>query len=271
MKYDLHVHSNVSDGKLTREELINLAVENNLKYLCFADHNLFDDSLHLKKKYVDKIAVLNGIEFDAIYRDTTFHALCYFKLYDSSINEIVTKYKENTNDRSEMLLKKINQVYGINSSIADLKNDLKKDFVSKRDIIDWLVDNRYAMNVKDATSRFTSKRAPSYVQKYSLDSQTIFDCIHNLNGKIILAHPTTLKLNPDVFEEKLIKLIANGLDGIEVVNSSRMSDEDTQFFLGLANKYNLLTSGGSDFHDARRGHILGIENDYSNQLIKKIK
>ena len=37
----------------------------------------------------------------------------------------------------------------------------------------------------------------------------------------------------------------------------------------LAKKYALMTSSGSDFHDINK-HELGVENDYSNDLLKKL-
>lgn len=42
-------------------------------------------------------------------------------------------------------------------------------------------------------------------------------------------------------------MISYGLKGIEVFHSSH-SKEEMGYYLEIANKYNLLVSGGSDFH-----------------------
>ena len=54
MKYDLHVHSNISDGKLTRDEIIKMAIKENLEYIAFTEHNDFqlvkpNDNINFQK------------------------------------------------------------------------------------------------------------------------------------------------------------------------------------------------------------------------------
>ena len=48
-------------------------------------------------------------------------------------------------------------------------------------------------------------------------------------------------------EDILGKLIESGLEGIEVYNSLH-TYEELQRYLEIANKYNILVSGGSDYH-----------------------
>jgi len=80
-KVSYHTHTTVSDGKLSPEELIKLAIERGFEVLAITDHykrtsdvgdwarNFYSDEdykkmVKLKKKYSDKIQVLVGAEFD---------------------------------------------------------------------------------------------------------------------------------------------------------------------------------------------------------------
>jgi predicted metal-dependent phosphoesterase TrpH len=69
------------------------------------------------------------------------------------------------------------------------------------------------------------------------------ELILQAKGLPVLAHPFTI---PDV-EEMVAKLKAAGLVGIEAYYGGYSTDEISRL-VGLAYKYNLVTSGGSDFH-----------------------
>lgn len=264
MKYDLHVHSNISDGKLSREEIIKIALLHKLEYISFVEHNQFEELIIND----DTLKKINGIEFDVFF-DRSFHALCYFDKINNDILNLIKKYEENTNDRSEMLIQKIKNIYNIDISLDKLKQFFLKKTITKRDIIDWLIYNGYAKTVNEAANKFTNKKSPSYIPKYSLDFEEVSFKINQSGGKILLAHPNTLKLDKIELELLIKKLIEKGLDGIEIYNSSKMVNSDTILLKNIAEQYNLLTSSGSDFHSI--DHILGVNNEYSNKLIKTLK
>ena len=52
MKYaDLHIHSNYSDGIKSPEEIINLAIEEGIKYISITDHDSIASQYITKNKY----------------------------------------------------------------------------------------------------------------------------------------------------------------------------------------------------------------------------
>ena len=169
-----------------------------------------------------------------------------------------------------MLIKKINEVFSISLSLEELMLFFNKQFITKRDIIDWLIFNRYAGSVSEAANTYTNKKAQSYVPKYSLAFQEVADVIKNIGGYMFLAHPVSLNYNDSELEEFLLILKEKGLDGIEVVNSSKMSFIVTNKYKELAQKYELLTCGGSDFHYFGKQSI-GVEGDESEILIRRLK
>ena len=79
---------------------------------------------------------------------------------------------------------------------------------------------------------------------------------------ISLAHPFQYKFSESELESLLIHLKDLGLNGIEVYHSTH-SDEDIKMLHSLAKKYNLLPTGGSDFHGAHKPG-LDIGKGYGN-------
>ena len=83
MKYDLHIHTTVSDGKYDKVKLLHYCNQNNIEIVSFADHNVFDDYSEkidddYFKTYGKKsgVYVINASELD-IVDISQFHLLAY--------------------------------------------------------------------------------------------------------------------------------------------------------------------------------------------------
>ena len=71
--------------------------------------------------------------------------------------------------------------------------------------------------------------------------------IHRSGGLAILAHPAHAGTR-----ERVAALVADGLDGLEVLHPSHSWD-DSQRLDALATEFTLVRSGGSDWHGATDG------------------
>ena len=71
---DLHIHSDVSDGKMKPDEIYNSAKKLNMKYICISDHNAIDAYEKICPK--DDI-IIPGAEFDCVYKGIYIHILAY--------------------------------------------------------------------------------------------------------------------------------------------------------------------------------------------------
>lgn len=70
MKFDLHIHSNISDGNMSKLELLKLANDTQIKVIAFCDHNIYDNGVDILKEYESiygksSTLVIPGIELDA--------------------------------------------------------------------------------------------------------------------------------------------------------------------------------------------------------------
>ena len=73
------------------------------------------------------------------------------------------------------------------------------------------------------------------------------ELIREVGGLSFLAHPTLYRMSDRVLEGLITELKEAGLAGIEAVYSTYTQGEEAQM-RKFASKYDLLISGGSDFH-----------------------
>ena len=81
---NLHIHTSFSDGKLHPSEIIELAINKNLKYISITDHNTLEaykcidlDSHATLRMTEDDLKIITGVEFDCWYKSNFMHILGY--------------------------------------------------------------------------------------------------------------------------------------------------------------------------------------------------
>lgn len=270
---DMHTHTCYSDGELTPNELVNKAEEEGIKTIAITDH---DTLLGVQKMTIPanerKIDVINGIEISIKVPKGRMHILGYdINIWDKHLNDQM----EELHNRS---------IYSVSGVICQLKKDYNIVFsteeileilnskrnIGRPDIAKLLIKHGYVNSVTEA------------FQKYLIDAYnkigdvakgiTFEECsnlIHNANGFVVLAHPHSLEQEGTELEQTIEFLVNNGLDGIEVFHSNHTPDNEKEY-LALAEKYNLLISGGSDFHGPTIKPDVSLGNGKNNINIKQL-
>ncbi len=245
MKFDLHVHTNYSDGRFRPSKVIDLAIKRNLDGIAITDHDTIlgiDEAIEYSKKYKD-FKVIPGIELGSIYNSEEVHILGYFIEYTSK--ELLKTTETLKKDRIERGKKIINKLKKININISEkeIENLSENEFTGRVHIARILVREKYANSVSDAFEKYLKIGAPAYVERKTLTIKESINLINRSNGISVLAHPGILK------EKEMIinYCIENNIQGIECIHSKH-SIEDTEKFIKIARKNNLLITAGSDCH-----------------------
>ncbi|MGM9878938.1 MAG: PHP domain-containing protein [Bacilli bacterium] len=278
MKYDLHIHSSCSDGKYSKLELLRYFNENNFEVVSFADHNYIEKkneeeiNKEFFKKYSQnqKVAIIPAIEFD-VEENRFLHILGY------GIENIynVKNALDDINNKNFYVIKKIIEniyrVYGIKIDIEELLLNSVDGTLSKRDITNWLIKNNYADNYIQAGYLYTSKESPCYEKKVSLTANNVIKLIKDNGGYAVLAHPFSMKYDNEELELFVKTLVEQGLDGIEINNLDKTTSKQIIFLKSLADKFRLLKTCGSDFHNEKSTPKIGLQDDESLEFIKKLR
>lgn len=94
---DLHIHSNISDGKPSVEEILRISIRRGLDIISITDHNSFKGSIDglkfINERYKGKIILLPGNEVRTEYGDVLIYCLephqriprIFWELYDFSL------------------------------------------------------------------------------------------------------------------------------------------------------------------------------------------
>lgn len=256
MQYiDLHVHSNVSDGTLSPAELVHYAKQKGLRAFALTDHDIIDgieEAVNEGKEW--GVEVIPGIEFAAEYKDREIHILGLFIDYkDCNFIQKLNWIQNARVRRNEKMLKKLNDI-GIKITLEDLKQRAGKDLITRAHFGKALFEKGYTKSLNDAFRLYLSPGSPGYVQREILSPKECIQLIHEAKGLAVLAHPTLYRLSDNNLSSLLQVLKEEGLDAIESIYSLYSKEQENKI-RSLAHHFNLLITGGSDFHGTNKKDI----------------
>jgi 3',5'-nucleoside bisphosphate phosphatase len=250
--YDLHIHSNFSDGILTPLEIIKKAVVKKLKGIAITDHDSVDAiSSAIKLSYNYEIDFIPGIELSTSYYENEVHILGYYIDYENpELLKMLHKLKTERFERLIKMIKKIN-ILGYDLTIEELleilgpASDLNS--LGRPHLARALVYKGYFKNIQDVFIKLLSNGMPGYVERLKFKTQDGIALIKKFGGVPVIAHPGLIKTTTTRLENIIDDLVLNGLSGIEVYHTDQ-SIETSSYLTKLAYKNDLIITGGSDFH-----------------------
>ncbi|CAN6313760.1 unnamed protein product [Urochloa humidicola] len=250
--FELHSHSNHSDGFLSPSALVERAHRNGVKVLALTDHDTMagiPEAVSASSKL--GIRIVPGVEISALYNPREVagagepvHILAYYGTCGPSRSDELYSMLLNIRDgrylRAKNMLTKLNR----------LKVPIKWEHVTKiagegvapgrLHVARAMVEAGYVENVRQAFNKYLGDDGPAYARGSEPFAEDVVQLISRTGGISALAHPWSLK-NPDAIIRSLKGV---GLNGMEVYRS----DGKVDGFYELAEKYGLLKLGGSDFH-----------------------
>ena len=131
-RIDLHVHTSASDGDLKPEELVDLAVRNNLSAIAITDHDTISGVKEAIKYSLDKnIKIIGGVElscFDENFTSFDIHLLGLFiDLKNEDFNKFLNIQKEARKNQKKAIIEKLNKL-GYKISFDELKKEVGDSF-----------------------------------------------------------------------------------------------------------------------------------------------
>lgn len=247
MKGDLHCHTTLSDGSLGIEEVIVQAKRTNLDYLSITDHDTLSSSSRaqvLGERY--GVTIIPGVELSAWdkKKNTRVHILCYAPQKPDRLEGLCLKSCEIRKSCAIDMINNVIEKYPITTE-AVLKYTKGSKSIYKQHIMRALVNYGYATELYGEVNDklFNRNNGTCLVTREYPDVNFVVDLIHSSRGVAVMAHPYMFD-NIELLEE----LAAKGkIDGVEVYHYT--ADESQQKkLLEIAEKYNLIVTGGSDFH-----------------------
>lgn len=256
MRYiDLHVHSNASDGTLTPTEVVKLAIDKNLAAIALSDHDTVkgvDEAIQAAKG--SDLEVIPATELSCYYQGIEIHILGLFVNYQNpEFLEALDKLEQARFQRNLDMIQ-LFQKDGIDITLDDLLADNPDSIITRAHFARVLVQKGICKDKNAAFEHYLGVGCPYYLSKPQVTPEHSLSLITRAGGFPILAHPMLYHMGWSQIEELVQYLIPLGLKGIEAYHSSNYALQSDKL-RSMANKYNLLISGGSDFHGANKPDI----------------
>ncbi|WP_211745328.1 PHP domain-containing protein [Paenibacillus sp. Marseille-Q4541] len=253
---DLHTHSLSSDGMQPSSENVRIASEKGLAAVALTDHDTVagvEEALIAGEKY--GITVVPGVEISTRLEGKEIHVLGYY--IDIRDREFLTRLetlRRTREERNIRILERLNDlelVVSMEDVVRVMGRPLEKDeTIGRPHIADALVDKGYVSSMREAFDLYLAEGKPGFVSVPRVTPEDAFAWIRAAGGTPVIAHPG-LYGNDDLIR----KLIEHGHPaGIEVYHSDHGPEEEKRY-LAMAEQYNLIVTGGSDFHGARQGVV----------------
>jgi predicted metal-dependent phosphoesterase TrpH len=276
---DLHSHSTKSDGKDSPRELVGLAARAGISVLAITDHDTtsgWDEAITAARS--NSIGLVPGIEISTRQligesRRISVHMLAY--LPDPTNQALLFELEKTRTSRvvrAQKMVELLQQDYDISWELVQAELEPGAT-IGRPAIADALVSMGVVPTRSDAFTSILHNRSKYYVSDHSLDTLEAISLIKNAGGVSVIAHPLldfpAGASIQDLPEENFERLIAQGLDGIEVYHRS-VPARAKDWLLNLAFKHNLIVTGSSDYHgETGKDNKLG-ENKTSPEMLQRI-
>lgn len=247
---DLHIHSTCSDGYYSPEELVEMALKADLAAIAIADHDNVDGIAAAQEAGANQgLEVVAGVELSTQwYEYYDMHLLGYgFDPQDPYLNRELGDFQEFRAGRNRQIIDRVNEKLAEERRLPldpDAVRQLAGGTIGRPHIAQALREGGY---VADNEEAFTRYLVPCNVPKRYFPVDEAIRLIQQSGGIAVLAHPPYITRERRLLEKLVAELVGLGLDGIEVYNNGS-NMEDTDWLIKLARKYDLIVTGGSDFH-----------------------
>ncbi len=261
MKYiDLHVHSVCSDGTFTPEELVELAINNDLIAFALTDHDTVDGVERAILAAKDRnVEVIPGIELSCEYtiepeRKKEIHILGYqLDWKHPGLCEALTAVADERDNRNRKMCANLSAAgYPIDydSLVARFGNKI----LTRAHFARFLLEQGAIPSLDAAFKKTLAQDGPYFVMRKYLTPKKGIELIQQAGGIPVLAHPLLYKMSVTEIRNMIVELKEYGLKGIEALYS-RNRGTDEAFVRKLADEYDLFITGGSDFHGTNKPDI----------------
>lgn len=263
---DLHCHTTLSDGSLGIEDIIVQAKRTGVDFISITDHDTMSSISRAKvlgERY--GIQTIPGVELSAWdkTRNRKVHILCYAPQKPDRLEGICIKACEIRKQCAKEMVQNVMERYPITAESV-MKHATGSKSIFKQHIMHALIDYGYTTHFYGRLNDelFNLETGSCVVEREYPDVNFVLDLIHSARGVAVMAHPVYYN-SLELLEELAQK---GKLDGVEAYHYTADKEQQKKI-LEIAEKYNLIVTGGSDFHglyNAKPTHIGSNVTDKEN-------
>jgi hypothetical protein len=222
-----------------------MAAAAGLTIMALTDHDTIDGlapALEAAKAF-PALRLIPGVELSTDTTGGEVHVLGYFIDYtNQELKASLERMRNSRAIRTEKMIAKLKEL-GCDVELARVREIAGNGALGRAHVAQALLEKGYITSFKEAFTKYIGRNGPAYVAREKLKPAEAVQLILKVHGLPVLAHPFTT-LNPETIVKEL-KM--SGLAGMEVYYAGYLPAE-TNNLLNLAQKYDLIPTGGTDYH-----------------------
>lgn len=249
---DLHTHSNKSDGSLSPTELVTLAKEKGLSAIALTDHDTtegLDEAIKAGESL--GVRVIPGVELSCEYQGKDIHIVGLDIDYkDESFRATLQEFVDSRILRNKKMCQKLTDA-GLPVDYDELMEMFGESVITRAHYARYMLSKGYIKSLPEAFERYIGDHAPCFIPREKVTPVQGIKLILAAGGIPVLAHPLLYKMGKERINNLVAELKDAGLVALEAIYCT-YTPSDEREMRALADKHNLLISGGSDFHGAAK-------------------
>ncbi len=242
---DLHLHTTASDGRLSPTELVHLVASQGLKQVAISDHDTTEglaEAFEAAREFPD-LRIIPAIEISTDIPGDEVHMLGYFLNHeDPELQSLLGRFRDGRLERGKAMVDKL-ATLGIHIDWKRVKEIAGDGAVGRPHIALAMVEKGYCKEPKDAFPEYLGRNGLAYVERTKMSPDQAVNLLVRFGAVPVLAHPAYLA----DMEPAIALLKDAGLMGMEV-HYAQYDSETVNRLAQLAEEYDLIPCGGSDYH-----------------------
>lgn len=249
MIIDLHTHSTASDGSDSPARVVELAVEAGIGTLALTDHDTQEGLAEAEMAAArSAIELIPGVELSLQFDSGGMHLIVlWLEPGRGPLQDRLQGLQDGRGSRNEQIVELL-VTAGMPLTIDEVLEEAGGGTVGRPHIAAVMMRRGYVPDIRTAFDVWLGAGRPAYVGRLRLGPDEAISLARQSGAVPVLAHPHTLGITTaPAMAELLTELKRSGLVGLEAHYSSYRAHERAGY-ADLARRFELLSSGGSDYH-----------------------
>lgn len=254
---DLHAHTTASDGSLSPRALVRKAVAHGVRVLAVTDH---DSIAGLAEAFEEAarhpgFTIVPGLEINCEVdggpgaRAAEIHVLGYYADAEAPwFQAFLAEQRAERVARVRRIADRLAEL-GMPIEPAEVFALAKEGVPGRPHVAQVMVQRGYVKSVREAFDRYLRLNGPASVPRKRLTPEAAVGVIRRAGGVPVLAHPGLAGR-----DDLIPGLVRAGLLGIEAYYAEHSASQ-TAAYLELCRRFDLVATGGSDYHGPHTGRV----------------